>query len=260
MSGSRSLLPREHGAYAELAFPLATGLALSPPTLSALGLALGTIAFFLAHEPLAILLGARGPRLQAQETGRARGRVAFLLGAGVLFGGLGVAGAGPLLWPSLLYPAGALLLLLPLVFLGHQKTMVGEILVLTVFATLVFPLGAASGAEFGRMTSAVVVWWGSFFLGTLEVHAIKARHKTNRRSQWTRWGSPTASTATVLLCSGLAFFGGGSYRWPASALLLPALEILVLSILRVHPKHLKRVGWTLVGTNIVVLIILLVSG
>jgi hypothetical protein len=60
MESQTSLLPREHGAYAQLAFPLVTGLGLATPSLPAVALALAAVAFFLANEPVAILLGTRG--------------------------------------------------------------------------------------------------------------------------------------------------------------------------------------------------------
>lgn len=48
MTSKRSLLPREHGAYAELLFPLLTGLALGRPRPAAVGFALAAVLFFLS--------------------------------------------------------------------------------------------------------------------------------------------------------------------------------------------------------------------
>ncbi|MGW8267019.1 MAG: YwiC-like family protein [Longimicrobiales bacterium] len=289
MSGKPALLPREHGAYAELAFPLATGLALAGrPSLPALALGGAAVAFFLANEPLAILLGARGNRLQDQLGERARRRGAVLLGSGIGLGLAGILGAGSSVWPVILGPIVAGSLLFPLVLAGRQKSVVGELLVVTAFTTLILPLAAASGADAGRSAAALGVWWVSFALGTLEIHALKARHKNTGRSAWTRWASPVASGVAVL-CALTAAFGSfeiplegparagtalpflsgpgegldwvsaaGPYlRRSALALLPPALAILVLSLARIHPKHLKRVGWTLVGANALALLVLL---
>lgn len=117
MPGTASLFPKEHGADAQLVFPLVTGMALAVPTLSTLSLGAAGVAFFLANESAAILLGA----------------VFFTLGQGG-------------------YPALA---------------------------------------------------------------------------------------------------------GPAAALLFPALATFVLSLIRVHPKQLKRVGWSLVAANSVALVLLL---
>ena len=289
MSKKPSLLPREHGAYAELAFPLVTGLALGGrPSLPALALGGAAVAFFLANEPAAVLLGARGKRLRDQLGDRARSRGIVLFGAGILLGAAGVLGAGASVWPVVLLPLVAGALLVPMVLAGRHKSVPGELLVVTAFTSLLLPLATASGADPGRAIAASGVWWMSFALGTLEVHAIKARNKNSGRNDWTRWGSPLASGVAVLLAVALALglFGppaggaspasglspameiaGGGWSWAkgaspflaasAAALLPPALAILTLAVVRVHPKRLKRVGWTLVGANSIALVILL---
>jgi hypothetical protein len=266
MTKHPTLLPREHGAYAELAFPLVTGWAMAIPSLPSLALGASAVLFFLANEPLAILLGVRGKRLQTQLGSSASARGRTLLGLGIALGLAGVLGAGPSVWPEILLPGAAGLLLIPTFLAGRQKTILGEILVVTAFSTLVLPLAMASGAEANRAWAAACVWWVSFALGTFEVHAIKARHKPAGRSDWTRWGSPLLSGAVVL--AGFAVWMGpwgfsgvsGEVELPAvPALLPPSVAIFGLSLLRVHPKHLKRVGWSLVGANTLALVILLVG-
>lgn len=279
MPTTSSLLPREHGVYAELVFPLATGLAVTAPSLPALALAFAAVALFLAHEPVAVLLGARGGRLKDQLGRKARSRSLLLIGAGVLLGGAGVAGAGATIWPVLLFPALAGALLVPMVISGRHKSVAGELLVVTTLSTLCLPLAAASGASPGRVMPRVLVWWLSFALGTLEVHAIKARHKATGRSGWTRWGSPLATSLTLTILVGILWVGAteipqlstasgptpltgwlhllARFAPAAWALLVPVAVLLVLSVIRVHPRRLKRVGWTLVAANSVALIILL---
>lgn len=272
MANTTSLLPKEHGAYAELAFPLITGLALAAPNLSAWALALAAVCLFLANEPLAIRLGIRGRRLKNQVGGRASTRAAFLLGGATGLGLLGTWVGTPHIWPEILFPALSGALLLPLVLVGRQKTLWGEFVVLTAFATMVLPLASASGAHPLRAAMATGVWWISFALGTLEVHAIKARIKEKARNRWTRWGSPLAAGLVVVGAGWLALGQAGPLLReggpgaseaarllpPAgAALLVPALAIFLLSLLRVHPRHLKRVGWTLVGANGVALVLLL---
>ena len=131
--------------------------------------------------------------------------------------------------------------------------------VLFNFTTLVIPLAAASQAPTGRAAAASLVWWMGFALGTVEVHAIKARAKGTARSQWTRLGSPLLSMAATIACLVSVFFGEDSYRWPALALLPSAVAVLFLAFLRVHPRKLKKVGWTLVAANTVTLVLLLAS-
>jgi hypothetical protein len=261
MATNQSLLPKEHGAYAELAFPLITGLALAAPSLPALSLGLAAVLLFLANEPLAVLLGARGKRLKDQLGERAKVRGSFLLGGATGLGMLGVWRGGAEIWPELAYPLAAGALLVPLVLLGKQKTIFGEFVVVTAFTTLLLPLAAASGADPQRALSATGVWWLSFGLGTLEVHAIKARLKKTAKGQWTRWGSPVAAGLVSMGAVLVALGQGGvpELAGPAAALLTPAVAIFALSLIRVHPKHLKRVGWTLVGANTVALVLLLLG-
>jgi len=261
MSKKPSLLPKEHGAYAELAFPLITGLALAVPSLAALALGGAAVLLFLLNEPVAVLLGARGKRLKDQLGDRATNRAAFLLGGATGLGLMGLWKGGADLWPELAYPMAAGALLVPLVLRGQQKSLFGEFVVVTAFSTLLLPLAAASGAESERAIHAAAVWWISFALGTLEVHAIKARLKDTAKSQWTRWGSPLASGVVVAGAIFLALGQGGrpALAGPAAALLPPALAIFILSLIRVHPKRLKRVGWSLVAANSLALILLLQS-
>jgi hypothetical protein len=75
MTHGRSLWPREHGAYAQLGAPLLCALLVRAPTLPAILLASGAVFAFLANEPLLVLLGHRGRRMLATESGRARVRL-----------------------------------------------------------------------------------------------------------------------------------------------------------------------------------------
>ena len=63
----RSLWPREHGAYAQLAAPLLTALVIVRPTVAAALLALAACIAFLANEPLLVVLGHRGKRMREQD-------------------------------------------------------------------------------------------------------------------------------------------------------------------------------------------------
>jgi hypothetical protein len=243
-----------------LAFPLLTGLGLANPTVTTFALALSALCFFLGHEPLAVLLGVRGVRLKKAMGERARRRAAALILGGSFLGAAAAVQSWELLWPSVLVPSAPALLLLPLVLSGRQKTLPGELLVVTAFSTLVLPLGISAGADPALAGAASVLWWVSFFLGTLEVHAIKARYKERARRVWTRWASPAASLLTLAVCLVALSRAGSGFSAPFLALVPPALAVLSVDIARVHPRNLKRVGWALVGANTLSLAFLLAGG
>ena len=78
MPSERPLVPREHGAYAEIAVPLVTALWMRPPTLAAVAWATAAVCGFFAHEPILVLLGRRGARTR-QVRGRAARRLFAVL-------------------------------------------------------------------------------------------------------------------------------------------------------------------------------------
>ena len=45
-------------------------------------------------------------------------------------------------------------------------------------------------------------------------------------------------------------------RLLAAALALPVAAVLAVNLLRVHPRNLKRIGWTLVGADSATLVLL----
>ncbi|MDE3154816.1 MAG: YwiC-like family protein, partial [Acidobacteriota bacterium] len=84
------MLPREHGAYGQLLFPLVTALALGRPGAAALALAAAAIAAFLAHEPLLVLLGQRGTRAARERGPEARHWFTGLAAMAAIAGAAGV--------------------------------------------------------------------------------------------------------------------------------------------------------------------------
>src|SRR5262245_1035268 len=66
MSRSGMWLPKEHGAYGQVAFPLATAFSIAGPSTAGLLLSVAAIAGFLAHEPAVIALGLRGSRARRE--------------------------------------------------------------------------------------------------------------------------------------------------------------------------------------------------
>jgi hypothetical protein len=252
-----SLLPREHGAWGQLALPLVSALALGLPGPSALLLTAGIVLAFLGHEPLLVVLGQRGRRVQGSLGERARRTLAGLGAAA------GVAGAAGLL----LAPAAARVAMLPAAALGAcsvglalvrlEKTTVGEILVAWALAAASAPVAIAAGAPVWHAWAAAATWAVSFTAATLPVRAILLRARTkgavDRR---------LLAAAGVAGLTALALLAGGSGRvpWPAAIAVLPVtLAAFVVSLAPVRPQRLTAVGWSVVGASLATLVVLVVG-
>lgn len=258
MTNAPSLLPREHGATAELVFPLLTGLSIARPTLAGIAFALSAVAWFLAHEPLAVLMRLRGDRVLAAAGDRARRRVVVLAALGVSAGAFALAAAPPPARWAAVVPLGAAVLLAPAVVLRRQKTLWAEALVILAFAGMVLPMGMAAGVTWRTGWLVAGVWGVSFMLGTIAVHALKLRHKRGPTAGWLPRVSPALGVASVVVA--LALAAGGTVPWPIGlAIVPPALVAIVIGILRVHPRRLKRVGWSLVSANTVTWVCLVLA-
>jgi hypothetical protein len=251
-----SLWPREHGAYAELAFPLATGLAVAGPSLSGACLAVGAATVFLAHEPLAILSGMRGARLQRDLGKVAVQRLALLVGLGVVGGTCGALLGGPDVRTALYVPLLPAVALLPWMMRRRQKTLPAEILIIAVFAGAVVPLVIAGGGSWTVGWIAAGVWFTSFALGTIAVHGLKVYHKCRAGASRLR-GS--ALVLAVVVPAGM-LVGAVTGHVPvlaAIAVIPPVAVTAAVAAVPVHPRRLKLVGWSLVSANALTLTCLL---
>jgi hypothetical protein len=258
MTVTRAVLPREYGAYAELAFPVLSAFLAGGVSRAGLGFALAVVAGFLVREPLAVLNGVRGARLAASLGAPAR-RAALLL---VALGAIGALGglwlAPPAARLGVLIPGAFAVGLAPALLRGRPKTLGAEVLVALALAGMILPIGLCGTMTWKAAVLATSVWAASFVLATLSVHAIKARAKPALGGAWTLWATPAL---------GLAIPGGGLVgavlgRVPMAvglAVVPSALVVLAATVLRPHPRQLKRLGWSLVAANVVTLALLVVG-
>lgn len=251
------LLPREHGAWAQLAFPLLTGLILGRGAPGAFAFAGVAVAAFLAHEPAAVLRGARGVRLKNELAGRARTRLLWLGGAlatGVLAAAL-VAPARA--WQAATVPGVLGLLLVPLFLAGRLKSLGGEVLLTAALASLVLPLGRSGPAGMPEVALAGAVWFGAFVPPIVTVHALKARVKQRGRGRWLLVAAPLVA---LLVIAGALTAWALLPPWGRASLavLPPAVATLGVAVSAPHPRHLKQVGWTVAAADVVALVLLLV--
>lgn len=256
MGSARALWPPEYGAYAELAFPLLTAFLLGGVNAAGVGFGMAVTCGFLLNEPLSVLKGLRGRRAQEELNAAARRRVVVL---GVL-GACGAA-AGMVLAPGVarlaaLVPAAFATALAPSVLWGRPKTLGSELLMAAALASMLPPVALAASGGVGRAATGAGAWFICFALATFAVHAIKARAKPELAAAWTVWVAPLLAAA--VLAAAVASAVAVPARAFAFLSVVPsALVTLGATMLRVHPRRLKRVGWLLVTGNVVTLVLLI---
>lgn len=252
----RSLMPREHGAYAQITFPLITALGLGRPGPAAILLLVAVIAVFLSHEPLLVVIGSRGARLKREAGTRAIRRLT-LLGAVALTGGLaGLLLAPPAARTMALVPAAFGAFLAPLILARREKTATGELLVAWSLSTTMIPVAVAAGAELVAAISAAFVWGVASTLITITVRGVIARNKARSGPGPGPMLAPVLCVVTIAVALVLAIRS----ELPvlvALAVVPTALVALGFGLAGVHPRNLRRVGWSFVASNVLVLAALL---
>lgn len=252
-----SLLPREHGAYAQLTFPLITGLAYARFHPGAVAFAVAALALFLAHEPVAVMAGVRGVRLKEALGEAARRRLAVLAGVAVLALAAAAVLAPARGWLGGLVPAALALPLVPLFGRREIKSVGAELLVAAAFSASVLPLAWCGPAAVAPAVLAAVVWLAAYVPAILGVHAVKANLKKKAEDQWTLVATPAAAVMVVLGALAAAAWLP-AWGLDALAVLPPALTALVIGLHPPHPRHLKRIGWAMVTADTLALTLLLV--
>jgi len=238
--GRRSLVPREHGAYAQLGMPLAAAYAGGQPGAAAWLFGAAAVAAFLAHEPLLVLLGHRGGRALAEAGGRARRRVVGLLAGGATAAALGTR----------LAPAAAATGLIPLVFtlaLGafllrrRERTYAAEVLAAVALAGAGLPVAISAGWQARAALAAFVGWSSGFAAVTFVVWSIAHRRSPRR-----------AARALALLAPAVAIGIASHLVGRQAAATGAPLVLLAAAVVAVRPaaRRLRSVGWTVAATTL----------
>lgn len=250
---NKHLIPREHGAYAELGFPLLSGLLVASPGWASFLFVAAAMLFFFANESVVVLVGARGKRLQ-EEQGPAARRLLARLGALGTLAGLAAWILAPVSarWFALV-PAAFALCLVPAVLSKNLKSLGGEAIAAAAFSSMHLPVAAAGGAEGALLWGPPVMWFATTMVATFAVHAIKSRVTGVKP-----WVVPVSAFAAPLaLASALALaWSLPAFRAVAFAACLPLAGVLVLDRLALSPKKLKQVGWTVVAANALAITVL----
>lgn len=248
-----SLLPREHGAYAQLGVSLLAALALVPLAPRAWAQALATVLVFLASEPLLLLTGRRGEEARLRGGPAARVRAVLLMG--LLLPAFAVAwlGASPTLWATALPAVLPALGLLALFLRRREHTLPGELLAALAFSFTALPVARLGDAAPGKAWALAFVLAALHGVGTVLVRGILWSMKANG-ARWPRLLAPLL--ALVLAAVALAL----PLPWWAAMTALP----LLLASLRVaavlpSPKDFRILGWILTAASLLGAVIALLA-
>jgi len=253
------VFPKEHGAYGQLLFPLLTALAVGRRTTSALLLTGAAVLAFIAHEPLLVLLGQRGPRAAREQ--RSRAIVWFTLpaiGAAALAAAAIVEmRAGMSITGALLVPVAMTAVLAIVIVSRREHTIAGEILASLTFASLAFPVARAAGAAQIVAVTCAAVFAAVFVAATVCVHAVIAR---TRRPPAV--GARVAG-ALVAVGSVVALWLLGQRELVSTlsfAAAVPACAVSLVAALAVRSaKRLRVIGWSLIVTTLMAAALLIVA-
>jgi hypothetical protein len=236
--------------------PLATALAIGRPRAAALLLTAAIALAFFAHESLLVALGQRGKRALEADAPRARRLLALLGGLALL-----AAIAGLALSPPVARAAFAFLALLSAVvaLLVHrrlEKTLAGEATVGATLASGGLVVALAGGAPLAWALACWVTWTFAFAIATLSVQVVLVRARSKGARDPGR-AHALASLALLVIACGLAAAG---LPWAAPLALLPIASLSVTVCLsHVSPKHLRTLGWTMLGTSVLTMVLLVAT-
>jgi len=253
---TRTLIPHEHGAYGQLIMPLLTALAIGRPRLASAALTVALVAAFVAHESLLVVLGQRGKRALEADAPRARRLLALLGGLALLSGALGVAAAPQVARWALLLPAMLAVAVAWLVLRRLEKTVAGELLVGAALSSGGLAVALAGGAPLAWAIACWVTWVLAFAAATLAVHVVLERARSKGRRDP---GLAHAAAAAALLAGAFAASRAGlSFAAPV-ALLPTALLSVAVCLARFSPRRLRELGWAMVGSSVLTMVLLVVG-
>ena len=243
------MLPKEHGAYGQLLFPLLTALAIGRRTPAALLLAAAAVLAFLTHEPLLVLLGQRGPRAARDDRSRAIAWFASTAIGAVMLGAAAIAEAasGIAIARALIVPAALAVLLAIVIVSKREHTLAGEALAAVTFSSIALPVARAADVVSTVAFTCVAVFAAVFVAATVSVHAVIARTRRPPAIA-ARAAAALVTLGSIAALAALGSAGVISSISPIAA--LPAcLVAFVAALAAPSARRLRTIGWTLVATT-----------
>lgn len=253
---ARSLIPHEHGAWGQIALPVLTGLFLGRPGAAALLLAAAFLTGFLAYEPALVASGQRGRRAREEDGRRALRWVLALGGACLALGLAGFALASPAAKLASLFPPGLAAIVALLVAADLERSALGEVTVAVALSSCGLPVAIAAGVSPSVALSAWLAWILAFAAAVVAVQVLLSRARPVGRDR----GPAAALLAAAIAAAAFALWAGELIPVAVPVAVVPMTAVaLALTLSRVTPRQLRRVGWTIMGAGVATLV-LLVAG
>lgn len=240
-----SLMPREHGAYAQLALPMVTALASRWPSLAALSMSAAAIAVFLSHEPIGILFGMRGTRALREERDRCVRRLVVMAIVAIMGGIGGLFMAPPIARIAAVVPLGLALPVTLLLARKLERSLGGELLAVAMLSTVSLPIALASGVTLKGALTATTVWIAVFGAATLLARALI--RKTDALPRWALAMIGASPVVAAVTCVAIGFVPLGV----VFALVPTCVLCVALALSPPPPKRIRMVGWSLAASSLV---------
>jgi YwiC-like protein len=236
-------VPREHGAWGQLILPLVTALSLAP-SIAGIAFSVASACAFFLHEPVRVWFkrGTLDPRNVPLSSLR---RSAILFVVATTSGLSGFALSPHRILPSLVVVLPLVSLSLVLLVANRERTSYGEALAGTTLPSFAIPVLLAGGANWSQVWFVFTVFTVSHVVMTFGVRAVIAKTKQNKNTIERIW--------QTLLIDALAIVFA-YYTMPHSWLFVAAAPLVfgtALAAFPPHPRHLRKIGWFLVGVSVV---------
>jgi hypothetical protein len=251
-----SLWPREHGAYMQLLFPVASAWILGWPSVAAVCLGLAAVVVFIAHEPLLVLIGRRGARRRRAQGGAAAVRLATLGTLAVALGAVGLWFADPTARGLTLVPLIVGVPAVALALTGHERSLAGELYLGLLFALIALPVATAAGMVPTDAALLAGAWTAGFWVGTIAARGILLQKRDGGR------GLRAAAGAAVTVAVGsIALAASGLVPVAFALAPLPFVAVaLALALKPPPPRRMMAIGFTLLGACVATTLLLVAAG
>jgi hypothetical protein len=232
-------------------------MAVGRPGVAAWLFAAAALCAFLTHEPLLILLGQRGPRVQRERQDDA---VRWFAGCATVSAALGASAFGlmtPTARVAVVVPLALAIILAALIFAHQERTTIGETVSATTLASVAIPLAVASGASMTTALTCAAAFAAGFVAATICIHAViaHARYPPSTRSRATAILVTLAVLSILVLLRSRGLVASIA-PWAAAPLLVGGVA---LAAVPPAARQLRVVGWTLVATTAATSLVLIAA-